>query len=361
MDAFVNYLLQNWALILILLAFLIMLKITVFIDRKTAIRMLLLVISIFALSIIVFTEFYLADLGGYREARLSMMAIRYSATPLIIALILFASLGKWRWYAIIPAAIFAILNIVSTFTGIVFDIDNSGNLVRGVLGFLPYIAVGIYSVALIVTLIWKSDKLITDIIPISFTAFVLASGVIFPLVIGKEYSKIFCTTIAIALFVYYVFLILQLTKKDSLTGLLNRQAYYVSIKNNAKEITAFISIDMNELKTINDNYGHSAGDEALITLSKCFTDAVKRKQLVYRVGGDEFAIICLKTSEEELNQLLTDIKENVAKTNYTCSIGYCYSPNESKNMNEMIKESDEMMYEDKARYYKKSGSNRRTK
>ena len=70
----------------------------------------------------------------------------------------------------------------------------------------------------------------------------------------------------IALFIYHVFSILQLTKKDALTGLLNRQAYYGETSRSFKDITAIISLDMNGLKKINDTYGHDAGDEALITL-----------------------------------------------------------------------------------------------
>ncbi|MCR5632467.1 MAG: hypothetical protein K6F60_03135 [Eubacterium sp.] len=64
------------------------------------------------------------------------------------------------------------------------------------------------------------------------------SGLVLPFVLGKDYSKLFCVTITIALFVYYVFLILQLTEKDALTGLLNRQSFYSATSNDEKEINA---------------------------------------------------------------------------------------------------------------------------
>lgn len=358
-NALSNYLLQNWALILVLLAFIIMLRVTVFLDKKTIIRMYVLIASVFLLSIIVFTEFYLADLGTYKEVRIVMMAIRYSSTPIIIGLILYTLVKKARWYVIAPSFAFAVVNIISIFTGIVFGIDKDGNLVRGALGYLPYVAVGIYSVALVVILIIQSNKQFEEIVPIAFLAFAFTSGLIFPFFLGKEYSKIFVVTIAIGLFVYYVFLILQLTKKDALTGLFNRQAYYAFIRRNQKDVTAIISIDMNGLKTINDNNGHIAGDIALSTLANCFKKACKVKHLVYRIGGDEFVIICRRTSKEELEQLIAKIKENVSNTSYTCSIGYCYSIDESKNLEEMVKTSDVMMYKDKANYYRLSGIDRR--
>lgn len=82
----------------------------------------------------------------------------------------------------------------------------------------------------------------------------------------------------------------MLTQKDSLTGLLNRQAYYADVDSERQSITAIVSLDMNGLKVINDNLGHSAGDEALVTLSLCFMKALKRRQSGYRIGGDEFVI-----------------------------------------------------------------------
>lgn len=359
MNVFVDYFLQNWPLILVLIAFAIMLRVTVFLEWKKIRHMYLLIVLIFILSIIVYTEFYLADQNTLPTVRTIMMAIRYSATPFIIGFILYALVKKARLYVLIPAGVLTIINIVSIFTGIVFSINEDGELVRGILGYLPYIAVGVYSFFLVFVLIRQSNKQVTEIIPIAFLAFAFGSGLIFPFIVGKEYSKIFCNTIAISLFVYYVFLLLQLTKKDALTGLLNRQAYYASIRDKNKDITAFISIDMNGLKTINDNGGHLAGDKALTTLADCFQKATKGKQLVYRIGGDEFVIVCRKTNKEELIQLVENIKKCVSETSYSCSIGYCYSDDNSMELEAMVKLSDEMMYADKASYYARTGKDRR--
>lgn len=358
---FLEYLLQNWALILILIAFAIMLKVTVFLDKKTVNKMYVLIAAVFVLSIIVFTEFYLGEINKYRMVRTVMMAIRYSATPIIIAMILYTLVRKAKWYVLAPTLIFAAFNIISIFTGIVFKISDTGELIRGPLGYLPYVAVGLYSFALIFVLFWQCNKQATEIIPIIFLAFALGTGLVFPFILGKDYSKIFCTTIAIALFVYYVFLILQLTKKDALTNLFNRQAYYPAIKGKRKDITAFVSIDMNGLKALNDNEGHLEGDKALKSLADCFSKAAKYHQYVYRMGGDEFVIICYKTSEEELQTLVTKIKKYVSETPYSCSIGYCYCADGSKTPREMVKESDKMMYKDKADFYKKNGKDRRIK
>lgn len=359
MDVFLDYLLQNWALILVLLAFVIMLFVSVFLDRKTIRKISILIAAVFVLSIVVFFEFHLSNTNELPTLRAVLIAIRYSSTPIILALISVTYVKKLKWYILIPSFVFAIVNVVSIFTGIVFSIANDGSLVRGPLGYLPYIGVGIYSVFLIYILIRRSNKHASEIIPIIFLAFAFATGLVFPFIIGKDYSKIFSTTIAIALFVYYVFLILQMTEKDALTGLLNRQAYYAALRRSAKDITAIVSIDMNGLKTINDTQGHLAGDEALETLGVCFVRASRFNQSIYRIGGDEFMIICKKTSEEELEHLIANIRKSVSHTKYSCSIGYCYDSSENKKLEEMIKKSDEMMYQDKAQFYSAIDKNRR--
>ncbi len=354
---FKEYLIQNFATILIIIAFIILLKTTIFLDKKVKIKMFFLIIMIFILSIIVFIEYYYNLENSHKDLRTVLMAIRYSATPFIVAMVLYTLVKKMKYYVFIPALLIAILNIISIFNGMVYSLNDDNQLVRGPLGYLPFIAVGIYSVFLVYILIKQSNKQATEIIPIVFLCIAFLSGLIFPFIFGKDYSQIFCVTIIIALFVYYVFSILQLTNKDSLTGLLNRQAYYASTSSNLRDITGIISIDMNGLKVINDTYGHLAGDEALITISHCFTKAVKLKQPVYRIGGDEFMIVCFKTSLDEIKQLVKNIESNVNETKYSCSIGYSYNEEKNKDFDSMVKESDDMMYKNKALYYENKNKN----
>ena len=356
---FKDYLLQNWPLILILLAFVISLITTVFLNKKTIIRLFFLIGFIFLLSIVVFIEFYLADKVEYKTVRTVLMAIRYSATPLILAMLCMALIKRMHWTIFIPAILIVILNFISIFTGIIFKINDTNNLVRGPIWLVPYIAVGLYGVLLIYLLIRRSNKRPMEIIPIVFLAFSLGSGLILPFIFREAYASIFCITIAIALFSYYEFTILQLTKKDSLTGLLNRHAYFADISNDPRSITALISIDMNGLKNLNDTVGHAAGDEALVTLGLCFNRALGNKQSAYRVGGDEFIIVCRKTSQDDVLKIVEKIKKYIKETKYSCSIGYSFNTEGDKAIDDLLKESDKMMYKDKADYYASSGIERR--
>ncbi len=347
-----DYLIQNWVLILVLFAFAISLKMTVFLEKKTIRRMLVMILAVFLLSIAVFTEFRLADSGTYRGVRLTLMAIRYSSTPFLLAMVIFTLVKRFRWFIFIPAIAMTAVDIVSIFNGVVFSIDASNELVRGPLGYFPYVMAGFYCVFLIYILYARSNKTAAEMVPIAFFCFTFLSDLILPFVIGRDFSRFFCATVSIALFVYYVFSILQLTKKDALTGALNRQAYYADVADEPEEITALVSLDMNGLKIINDTEGHAAGDEALTVLAVCFTRALGRKQSLYRVGGDEFVIVCRRVTHLEVAQLVERIEKNVADTKYSCSIGYSYSIDGTKPIDTLLKESDNMMYEEKARYHR---------
>lgn len=357
---FKEYLSQNWPLILILIAFTISLISTVFMEKKRVVRLHVINALIFVLSIIVFIEFLIAKNPDYRHIRAFLTAIRYSATPLLLAMIIFALVKKQNWFIFIPALILTILNFVSIPTGIIFLIDETNTLVRTpVSGYLPYIASGLYGAVLIYLLIIRSNKRFIEIISIVFMALSIGSGLVLPFIFGSDYSSMFCVTMAISLFAYYELTVLQLTKKDSLTELLNRHAYYSDLNSYDDEITAVISIDMNGLKRINDNYGHAAGDEALTTLALCFSRSLKRRQYGYRVGGDEFMIICRKNSEEEVVALVDRIRKYVGDTKYSCSVGYSYRSNKEKTVEDLVKESDVMMYQEKSLYYQQSGIDRR--
>ena len=338
---FKDYLLQNWPLILITAAFTISLISTVFMEKKRIVRLHMINVIILLLSIVVFIEFRIAKNPDYRQIRAVLTAIRYSATPFIMGLIAFALVKKQNW--------------------MIFTIDKSNSLVRTpFMGYLPYIVTGLYGAFLITILIMRSNKRLIEIIPIVFMALAIGSGLILPFIFGSDYASMFCITISIALFAYYELTILQLTKKDSLTGLLNRHAYYADLKNDAEEITALVSIDMNSLKYLNDNFGHAAGDEALLTLALCFNSALRRKQAGYRVGGDEFMIICRKTTKEEVLALLERIRKKVSETKYSCAIGYSYRVSKEQTIEELLRESDSMMYKEKDLYYQETGKQRRS-
>lgn len=86
--------------------------------------------------------------------------------------------------------------------------------------------------------------------------------------------------------------LLRLAQRDSLTGLLNRMAIEVQVNKSleAKIPGVFLMIDVDEFKYINDKYGHPTGDRVLTGLSKIMELVFFKKDIIGRIGGDEFAV-----------------------------------------------------------------------
>ena len=357
---FKEYIYHNLPLLLILAALSVSLKTTVFVDRTTARRYYVLIWTLLLLSVSVSVESWYTGQTEMRNLLILLAGIRYSVTPFIIALIILTLTGKTGWWKIyIPAIANAGINLISLFNGIVFTYLEDCSLKRGPLGYLPFIVVGLYCATLIVMLLRRSRRQKAGIIQTSFFAVIFAISLFLPFVFGRSYLEIFCPTLAITLYVYHVFTVYEMTKKDPLTGLLNRQACYADINMDPERINAIVSIDMNGLKSINDARGHEAGDEALRTLGACFLRTLDYRYPAYRVGGDEFIVVCRDISREETEQLVEDLRRNIGETGYSCAVGYSLLENGAGSVEDLLREADSMMYLKKREYYITSGHDRR--
>ncbi len=167
------------------------------------------------------------------------------------------------------------------------------------------------------------------------------------------------TTIAISCLFYYLFLYVEANRKDALTGLFERKSYYSDLKRMERYITAVAAMDMNGLKEINDHQGHDAGDKAIVSCANSLNEAVGKNQYVYRMGGDEFLLLYLGKKKEDFEKTIEKIRANMAKTDYSLSIGCCYRDEENCDFEAMMRKAELEMYADKAGYYEESGKDRR--
>jgi diguanylate cyclase (GGDEF)-like protein len=110
----------------------------------------------------------------------------------------------------------------------------------------------------------------------------------------------------------------SLAKIDALTGVKNKHAYLeaesqlnLQIAQHCALPFAVVMMDMNDLKTINDTAGHQAGDQSLRRACKIICDTFKHSP-VFRIGGDEFAVIARGHDYIHLEELLEKMKEHNA-------------------------------------------------
>lgn len=167
-------------------------------------------------------------------------------------------------------------------------------------------------------------------------------------------------TIAVATLVYYLYLYIERTQIDTLTGLFNRETYYHDVQKMGNKITGIIQFDMNGLKYLNDNFGHFEGDKALATIAQIVSKSAKRNMYAYRLGGDEYILLCINGTENDIINTVAKFKEELKKTDYYCSYGYSYRTDKKNvSVEDLIKEAEIKMYQDKERFYKNSPFERR--
>ena len=187
------------------------------------------------------------------------------------------------------------------------------------------------------------------IIAVVFESFFNASGSI----------DILSTTIAFSTIVYYLFLYLERTQFDGLTGLFNRETYYRDIVRMDKNTTAIIQFDMNGLKYINDTFGHLEGDKAIATIASLISKSIKRNMYVYRLGGDEFTLVAINAKEDQIISVVEEFNKKIVETQYHCSVGYAIRKDKQQTIEELFKEAEEKMYQNKAEFYKSASFERR--
>lgn len=256
----------------------------------------------------------------------------------------------------IPCVVNLLVSCTAFFSPIAFGYDENYNFVRGPLGIVAFAVPALYLFLIVWnTLLYIAEKngaerWIPPICGLFCTIAALADSKFG----GNRVNE----AILICCVFFYIFLYSHDNRRDPLTGLLNRQAFYDDCKMFAKNIGAVASLDMNGLKELNDGKGHLAGDEALTRIGECIMEAIDKDTQAYRTGGDEFLLLFFHDQEERIIKIGKQIKENVIRSGYHISVGYAMRAKDTE-LETAISESDQRMYADKARYYQESGKERR--
>lgn len=148
--------------------------------------------------------------------------------------------------------------------------------------------------------------------------------------------------------------------KDSLSGLLNRNGFNNLIagimERKIETSMAIISMDMDNLKKINDTHGHAEGDEALHDFGRIIDDVIENEEISARIGGDEFIIvICGEDAATRARQIIEDIRESLDIYNKTsgkdytlqASMGFFADKVSGNTLDYFIRKADNLMYMDK--------------
>lgn len=150
----------------------------------------------------------------------------------------------------------------------------------------------------------------------------------------------------------------RIANTDALTGLYNERFLSGELKKRiaAAEPFCLFFLDLNRFKAVNDTYGHDVGDKVLVGVAWRIQSCLDAGDYAFRIGGDEFsAVIAGEHPKEFYEALLVRIKETVeqpleagAQTlRPEISCGYSRYPHDQQDIDELAKEADRRMYEQK--------------
>lgn len=148
----------------------------------------------------------------------------------------------------------------------------------------------------------------------------------------------------------------NLTELPNRTLLYDRMDYTIELSNRNKSIFAVLYFDLDDFKSINDNFGHESGDIVLKTIAQRVRSSMRKQDTLFRLGGDEFVMLIPNIGTEEniihiVNNLLKITQETIQlKTkniNISCSIGISIYPQNGKKSIELLNNADLAMYRSK--------------
>lgn len=154
--------------------------------------------------------------------------------------------------------------------------------------------------------------------------------------------------------------LVQQATRDHLTSLSNRMVFDDALRLALKNCKRYgrhggvLYIDLDDFKAINDNYGHKAGDTALISVGKTLRSYLRETDIIARIGGDEFAVILDEVDEKEalqkaelveaaVNQI--HVQAHGKEVRVGCSVGYyVFDGSEVLTIDDVIHRADQSMY-----------------
>jgi diguanylate cyclase (GGDEF)-like protein len=154
----------------------------------------------------------------------------------------------------------------------------------------------------------------------------------------------------------------QIARQDSLTGALTRRGFFAELERELvrtaryERPSSLVMIDVDRFRTINERYGHAAGDAVLVSIANACLAGMRRTDVFGRIGGEEFGLLLPETEAEEARDAAERIRAQIAATilqvgntelRFTVSMGIAHAPGPGEPIATWLGEADIALYESK--------------
>ena len=165
-------------------------------------------------------------------------------------------------------------------------------------------------------------------------------------------------SMAVAVVINYIFIVHSQTKLDSLTGLGNRvtyDEYLANLQRKSRIVLSVVTIDLDNFKKINDEWGHQEGDQVLKIFAAQLKSVFDEKGVCVRLGGDEFVVLISENRKEVveayIRELIDKVNDYNALRDIPCFINFSYGltiyNDTYQDLQELVRHSDRLMYQEK--------------
>lgn len=291
-------------------------------------------------------------LTEYSFGRAVMTALGYSIRPAIPFLI-FIRLARTdtlkSWLLSIPLWLNAIMSFLSLHIGVIFSFTADNQFVRGPLnlltfytGFLYLIGIALYS------FIFYSKHRSGEIYICIGIVIQLSLAMVIEVFFGMK--NLLAYFIPMALLDYYMYLFTMRFRVDQMTGAFTQNSFEMDRRRIEHcKTCGIISVDLNDLKIINDTLGHTEGNRRICLIANLMQTALSRRTRVYRVGGDEFIAILYHIKPDALAGRVKRLRLKLELAKCSTAVGSSFYERGKGSLDDALLAADREMYIDKSR------------
>lgn len=293
--------------------------------------------------------------GAGKETRvvhIAVKAIEFSISPLISIFMARVLSEKTHKAVFVLVGIHAVIELLSGVFGFIYSVDANSVYTHARFYWIyvvSYLSAFFYGIIMIVLNVHKYQY--SGIVFFFAIIAYMSCGLTVQLV--NSWLRVDYLALIFSALMLYIFALEIIQQTDNLTGLINRRGYENYIRHIDKPCV-IVFFDINDFKSVNDNHGHTVGDECIREIGLIIKSVYFKYGKCFRFGGDEFCVIAEEKQRvfniEELNAKFARILKNQKESDPRCpsvAVGYAFFDPQQCSIIEKIEEADKMMYENK--------------